>query len=88
MSSLTDFQYLANPYDVICLQESFLLPSSRFNILGFHVIRRDVTSPGIRGLCVLIRDNFLFSILDASCFFHPSIEVLSFLVYCSWTLPF
>jgi len=87
MSSLTDLQHLANSYDIICLQESLLSPSSRFSILGFHIIRQDVVSPGNRGLCVLIRDNYLFFQIDVSGISHSSIEVMGLLLHCSLDAP-
>jgi len=87
MSSLVELQYLANSFDVFCLQESLLSPLSSFSVPGFHILRRDVTSAKIRGLCVLIRADFLFSAVDTSSVFHPSIEIMGILLHCSLDAP-
>jgi len=90
---MADLQLLTTSYDVICfllqelLQESLLLPSSRLNIIGFHAIRQDVVSSGARGLCVLIRNNYLFSSLDVSCNSHSSIEIMDLILHCSLDAP-
>jgi len=87
MSSLPDLQYLANSFDVICLQESLLSPHSRFSVPGFHIIRQDVTAASIRGLCVLIRADLLFSRADISNVCHPSVEIMGIFLHCSLDAP-
>jgi len=87
LSSLPDIQYLANNYQIICIQESLLLPSSNFNVLGFHCLRSDVSRPGTRGLCILIRKDFRFSLLNLSNLSHPSTETLAVLIHCSLESP-
>jgi len=57
--------------------------SFRFNISSFHIIRNDVTSSGVRGVCALVRNNFLFSVFDTSNLTHSSLEMQGFLLHCS-----
>jgi len=85
-SSLPDLIYLANSYQILCVQESLLLPTSRFHFPGFDCIRSDITSPGSRGLCLLIRRDFRYSIVDLN-LAHSSVEFQAILVHCSLDSP-
>jgi len=87
LSALPDLQHLANTYDIICIQESFLSSSSTFNIPGFNNIRSDMTAPGVRGLCTLIRSDYLFLAVDCSSLFHSSLEIMGVNLYCSLDAP-
>jgi len=78
---------MASEYHVICLQESLLLPTSHINIPGFVNIRFDSTSPHIRGLCILVRNDFNLSELDCSDFLHNSFEAIGVKLFCSLDAP-
>jgi len=62
-------QHLAqNPYDVICLQETFLKPGKNFTLPGFTVIRKDRETSRKGGLITLIKDSLNFTeINNARC---------------------
>jgi len=80
---LVDLQRLASEYHVIFLQESLLSPTSHLSIAGFKLIRLDITRPGLRGLCTLIRNDYSFSIVDLRGIYHPSVEILGMFLSCS-----
>jgi len=46
-----------------------------------------MTSPGVRSLCVFIRDDYLFSVADTSNVSYPSVEILDIFLYCSLDAP-
>jgi len=71
----------------MCLQESLLLPTTNLNVPGFHSIRSDIISPGVRDLCLLVRKDFRFSLIDLNNLFHPSVELQAILLYCSLDSP-
>ena len=55
-------QHLArNPYDVICLQETFLKFGKNFTLPGFAVIRKDRENSRKGGLVTLIKDSLNFT---------------------------
>jgi len=85
--ALPDILLLAKDFPVICIQESILLPSSNFRIPGFICIRLDINSPGMRGLCIAIRTDYRFSIMDLSHLSHSSLEIQAILLYCSLDFP-
>jgi len=85
-SSLPDILHLARSYQVIYIQESFLLPSTNFNVPSFTCIRSD-TSPGTRGLCTLIRTDYRFSLVGLNHLSHSSVEAQALLLYCSLDFP-
>ncbi|KYN29440.1 hypothetical protein ALC57_01107 [Trachymyrmex cornetzi] len=49
---------------------------SKFFLRGFHIIREDIANPGLRGVCILIRHNIVFSIIDLSDLRDNSVEML------------
>jgi len=65
-----------NEFDVMCIQESLLWPHNSFWINDFKVIRKDITSSNQRGICTLVRENLIFSVIDLSAFSHLSLEML------------
>jgi len=87
MTSFSDILYLARNFQVICIQESLLLPSTNFNVPGFSSMRSDIISPGTRGICLLIRRDFRFSTVDLSHLSHPSVEFQAVLLHCSLDSP-
>jgi len=78
---LPQIQVFANEFDIMCIQES-LLWSSNFWINGFRVIRKDITASNQQGICILIRENLIFSTIDLTAFNHPSLEVLGIVLTC------
>jgi len=54
---------------------------------GFECIRSDIASPSARGLCLLVRKDFRFSIIDLNSLAHSSIEFQAVLIQCSLDLP-
>ncbi|KYQ54663.1 hypothetical protein ALC60_06470 [Trachymyrmex zeteki] len=75
-NKLPQLQSICKNYDIICIQESLLYPSSKFSLRGFHIIREDIVNPGLRGVCILIRHNIVFSIVDLSGLEDGSVEML------------
>jgi len=84
---LVDLQRLASDYQVIRLQESLLSPTSYVSISGFRMVRSDITRPGLRGLCILIRNDYNFSVVDLHGVSHPSVEILGVSLSCSLDSP-
>jgi len=84
---LVDLQRLASEYHVICLQESLLSPTSYLFIPSFKLVRLDITRPGLRGLCTLIRNDYSFSVVDFQSISHPSVEILGVSLSCSLDSP-
>jgi len=84
---ITDLQRLALDYQVMCLQESILYPTSIVSIPGFRTVRFDITRPGLRGLCTLIRSDYGFSVVDLSGISHPTVEILGVSLSCSLDSP-
>jgi len=58
-----------------------------FNISGFRTIRSDATAPGVRGLCSLIRSDYLSSVVDCSALSHPSLEIIAVNLHCFLDAP-
>jgi len=79
---IVDLQRLASDYQVICLQESLLSPTSYLSISGFRTVRLDITRLGLRGLCILIRNDFNFSTVDLQGISHSSVEILGVSLSC------
>ncbi|KYN22581.1 hypothetical protein ALC57_05020, partial [Trachymyrmex cornetzi] len=76
-SKLPQLQAISKNYDIICIQESLLSPFSIFSLRGFYTLRADITKPGMRGICILIRYNIVFSIIDPSDLKDDSVEMLA-----------
>ncbi|KYN17860.1 RNA-directed DNA polymerase from mobile element jockey, partial [Trachymyrmex cornetzi] len=76
-SKLPQLQAISKNYDIICIQESLLSPSSTFSLRGFYTLRADITKPGTRGICIVIRYNIVFSIIDLSDLRDDSVEMLA-----------
>lgn len=79
-SKLASLQFASRHYDLICLQESLLYNSNKLLLKGFQVIRKDITGPGLRGICTCVRSNIPYSIADLSDFTHPSLELLGIII--------
>jgi len=84
---LVDLQRFASEYHVICLQESLLSSTSHISIPGFRSVRLDITRPGLRGLCTLVRNDYRFSVVDLHGISHPSVEILGVSLFCSLDSP-
>jgi len=80
-SKLPQLQHIASNIDVICIQESMLKPHNQFWLKGFKVIRKDIVSPNQRGICMIIKDNLMFSNVDLSSFCHSSWEIQALTLY-------
>ncbi|XP_018377632.1 PREDICTED: uncharacterized protein LOC108770499 [Trachymyrmex cornetzi] len=52
-----------------------MYPSTNFVLRGFHVIRADISNSGMRGICILIRNNIVFSTIDSSHLQHEDVEL-------------
>jgi len=59
----------------MCLQETRLWPHSNFWLKGFQTVRKDIVSSNQSGICMLVRDNLVFSEIDLSNFNHSSWEI-------------
>jgi len=57
------------------------------SIPGFKSVRLDITRPGLRGLCILIRNDYSFSVVDLRGISHPSVEILGVSLSCSLDSP-
>jgi len=57
------------------------------SISGFNLVRADIIGPNLRGLCLFVRKDFNFSIIDVSRLAHHSVEILGILVHCSLDSP-
>jgi len=71
----------------MCLQESLLLPITNLNVPGFYCIRSDINSSGLRGLCLLVRKDYRFSLVDLNNLSHPSVKLQAILLHCSLDSP-
>jgi len=85
--ALPEILCLAKDFQVICIQETILLPVSNFRIPGFTCVRKDINSPGARGLCTAIRTDFCFSVVDINHLSHSSLEMHAILLQCSLDSP-
>jgi len=74
-SKLPQLQIIACDADIMCIQESILWPHNSFWLKGFKVFRNDITSPNQRGICMLVRENLIFSNIDLTIFKYPSWEI-------------
>ncbi|XP_039315310.1 uncharacterized protein LOC120359924 [Solenopsis invicta] len=79
-SKAATLQSLAYNYDIICIQETILYESNYFHLKGYHTVRRDITGPNMRGLCILIKENIFYSTIDLDAFSHPSLEILGIII--------
>jgi len=57
------------------------------SISGFNSVRMDINGPNLRGLCLFVRKDFNFSVIDISGLSHHSAEVLGISVQCSLDSP-
>jgi len=73
---LPKLQRMAADFQLIYLQEILLSSISQFNISGFRSVRLDAVAPGTHGLCILIYDDYNFSIIDCGVLSHPFTKVL------------
>lgn len=70
--------YLANfiaEFDIVCIQETIMDCRSSFGVPGYACLRRDVASQSQRGICILIRREIEFRMIDLSHITHDSIEI-------------
>lgn len=58
------FAKAASKYDLICSQESLLHPNDNFYLKDFHTVRKNIEGLGMRGICLLVKDNISFSSVD------------------------
>jgi len=58
-----------------------------FRIRGFKQINCYSTSPKIRGLCILVRDDYNYTNLNCSKLRHSSVEILGVQINCSLDEP-
>jgi len=72
---LPQLQSIANEVDIMCIQESLPWLHNNFLINGFKAVRKDITSFNQRGICILVKENLIFSNIDLSAFNHPSWEI-------------
>lgn len=78
---LASLQFIAQDYDLLCIQESLLQESNKLSLKGFRIIRRDISGPSLRGICTCIRADIPFSIFGLDDIVHPSIEALGIVIY-------
>jgi len=83
LGALPDILLLAKSSQVICIQESLLLPTSNVRIPGYTCIRSDLSFPGARGLCIAVRADYRFSLADLTYLSHPTAEMQAILLHCS-----
>jgi len=86
-NKLPEIQRMASEAHVLCLQETLLTNSHRFKIRGFNQINRYSSSPNIRGLCILVRDDYKYINLDCSRLSHTSAEIIGAQINCSLDEP-
>jgi len=66
-------QAILQNIDILYVQD--LWTHNHFWIKGFNLIRKDIVSSNEKGICILIKNNILFNILDLSSFSHLSVEL-------------
>lgn len=74
---LTSLQLIAQDYGILCFQETLLQETNKLSLKGFHLIRGDISGPGLRGICIGVRADVSYSVIDLDDIAHPSIEVVS-----------
>ncbi|KYN09371.1 hypothetical protein ALC57_18518, partial [Trachymyrmex cornetzi] len=74
-------------FNILCIQETLLKEKSNFRVKGFNIIRKDITEPGERGVCTLIRNNVTYEIVDCADIRHPSVEFLIIKILCKDSDP-
>lgn len=79
-SKLPSLQFHAQDYDLICIQESLLQETNKLFLKGFHIVRKDISDPGLRSVCMCIKHNIPYSIVDLGHISHPSVETLGIVV--------
>jgi len=52
-----------------------LRPDNKFWLSGFNVFRKDIVSSCQRGICILIKNNLIYSNINLTSFNHPSWEI-------------
>jgi len=72
---IPQLQIIANDVDIMCIQETMLRPHNNLWLKDFKVVRKDIVSANQRGICMLVRENLIFSNIDLSTFSHPSWEI-------------
>jgi len=70
---LPHLQHISRQFDVFCLQNILLYLIMPFRLSLFKVIRKDSESSGQRGICILLRNNIIFSYLDLLDLHHSSV---------------
>lgn len=71
MLGVVDF----DSFDVLCVQESFLRNHTDLVCKDFALIRKDISSPGNSGICMLIRNNLEFARVNLDDRSHSSLEI-------------
>jgi len=59
-----------------CAFKKLLREGFPFYLRGFKVCRRDITGPGEKGVCTLIRSQIWFTIVDIEKYSHVSLMSL------------
>lgn len=74
---LPEIQYLANEFDILCLQETLLTDTFNLSLKEFNILRRDIGNIGERGVCTMIHKNLTFTLINMDLFTHSSWELLA-----------
>ncbi|TGZ47961.1 hypothetical protein DBV15_10259, partial [Temnothorax longispinosus] len=71
---LPNLQFLAKKFDIFCIQETLLTKVSKVSVNNFSLLRTDITKPGMRGICFLVKNNLKVSLVQLPFTVHYSIE--------------
>ncbi|KYN35744.1 hypothetical protein ALC56_09944, partial [Trachymyrmex septentrionalis] len=72
-------------YDIFGIQETLLKQHNPFKVKGLKIIRKDIVQTGDRGVCILIRNNINYEVLEFKNTIHPSVEFLVIKIFYSNT---
>jgi len=70
-SKFPQLQAMVQLFDVICVQESLLWQHNHFWLQGFNIIRKDIFSSNERGICTLISEKIIYTVLNLSFVYSP-----------------
>ncbi|XP_018374746.1 PREDICTED: RNA-directed DNA polymerase from mobile element jockey-like [Trachymyrmex cornetzi] len=86
-SGLPSLLSIAKDYHVLCIQETLLKNNNAINIKGFNVYRKDITHPGDRGICTLVRADIKSELVVLQNIEHPSVEFNAVRIECLTSEP-
>ncbi|KYN13622.1 RNA-directed DNA polymerase from mobile element jockey, partial [Trachymyrmex cornetzi] len=86
-SGLPSLLSIAKDYHVLCIQETLLKNNNAFNIKGFNAYRKDITHPGDRDLCTLVRADIKSELVVLQNTEHPSVEFNVVRIECLTSEP-